>query len=73
MNKFIELPVAGDEDDTEVKTQLINIANIGRVYASPQNTRKSIVELNYHSINDAPVFLEVMLSYEILRARFTTD
>jgi hypothetical protein len=37
---------------------------------NPQNSKKSIVELNYHSINDAPVFLEVMMSYEELRALF---
>ena len=65
--KFIELKVSGEE---ETKTELINIANIGRVYPNPQNTRKSIVELNYHSVNEAPVYLEVEMSYEILRTYF---
>jgi len=67
MVKFIELPVT---DEEETKTQLINIANIGRIYPSPQNTRKSIVELNYQSINDAPVYLEVEVPYETLRLNF---
>jgi hypothetical protein len=65
MVKFIELNVTEDE---ETKTQLINVANIGRIYANPQSTRKSIVELNYQSINDAPVYLEVELPYETLRS-----
>lgn len=69
MVKFIELKVA---EDDEVKTQLVNMACIGRVYANPQSTRKSIVELNYQSINDAPVFLEVEMPYETLRSYFTT-
>ena len=69
MTKFIELKV---EEEGEIKLQLINVASIGRVYANPQNTRKSIVELNYHSINDAPVFLEVEMSYETLRSYFST-
>jgi hypothetical protein len=34
-----------------------------------RSTKKSIVELNYHSINDAPVYLEVEMAYEALRAR----
>ena len=67
MEKFIELNVT---DEEETKTQLINIANIGRIYPSPQNTRKSIVELNYQSINDAPVYLEVEMPYETLRLSF---
>lgn len=67
MNKFIELKV---EDEGETKLQIVNISSIGRVYASPQNSRKSIVELNYHSINDAPVFLEVEMPYEALRSYF---
>ena len=67
MVKFIEVTVT-DEDET--KTQLINIASIGRVYPSPQNTRKSIIELNYQSINDAPVYLEVEMPYETLRLNF---
>ena len=65
MTKFIELKVA---EESETKMQLVNIASIGRVYENPQSTRKSIVELNYHSINDAPVFLEVELPYETLRS-----
>ena len=68
MTKFIELKVA---EEGEVKLQLVNIESIGRVYANPQNSRKSIVELNYHSINDAPVFLEVEAPYETLRSYFT--
>jgi hypothetical protein len=67
MVKFIELIVT-DEETT--KTQLINTSNIGRIYPSPQNTRKSIVELNYQSINDAPVYLEVEMPYETLRLSF---
>ncbi|HZX75286.1 MAG TPA: hypothetical protein VFE57_12745 [Cyclobacteriaceae bacterium] len=67
MVKFIELNVT---DEEETKTQLINIANIGRIYPSPQNSRKSIVELNYQSINDAPVYLEVEMPYETLRLSF---
>lgn len=67
MVKFIELNVTNEE---ETKTQLINVASIGRVYPSPQNSRKSIVELNYQSINDAPVYLEVEMPYETLRLSF---
>lgn len=67
MVKFIEIPVS-EEDETKV--ELINVANVGRVYPNPQNSRKSIVELNYHSVNDAPVYLEVELPYESLRASF---
>jgi hypothetical protein len=67
MIKFIELNVS---DETEVKTQLINVASIGRVYPNPQSTRKSIVELNYQSVNDAPVYLEVEMPYETLRSYF---
>lgn len=67
MVKFIEIPVS-EEDETKV--ELINIANVGRVYPNPQNSRKSIVELNYHSVNDAPVYLEVELPYESLRSSF---
>ena len=69
MIKFIELPVAQDE---EVKMECINLANIGRVYPDPQNTRKSMVELNYHSINDAPVLLEVEMPYDKLKLLVTT-
>jgi hypothetical protein len=46
---------------------LINVASIGRAYESPQNTTKSIVELNYQSVHDAPVYLEVDMPYERLR------
>jgi hypothetical protein len=64
MSKFIELPVLRDE---ETETVLVNISSIGRIYPDPQNTRRSMVELNYQSINDAPVHLEVELPYETLR------
>lgn len=64
MRRFIELTVSEDE---ETKTELINLDSIGRIYPSPQNTRRTIVELNYHSINDAPVYLEVETPYETLR------
>jgi hypothetical protein len=67
MMKFIELNVS---EDSEVKTQLINVSNIGRIYPNPQSTRKSIVELNYQSINDAPVYLEVEMPYDTLRSYF---
>jgi hypothetical protein len=65
MLKFIELKVS---DEEEGKSQLINVANIGRVYPDPQSNRKCIVELNYHSVNDAPVFLEVEMPYETVRS-----
>jgi len=61
MARFIELQVS---DEMETKPQFINIETIGRVYQNPQNTRKCIVELNYHSISDAPVYLEVEMGYE---------
>jgi len=67
MNKFIELQVM---EDSETKTELIHVDCIGRVYPNPQNNRKSIVELNYHSVHDAPVYLEVETSYETLRLQF---
>lgn len=67
MIKFIELPVS---EESETKTTLINVDNIGRIYPNPQSTRKSIVELNYHSISDAPVYLEVEMPYEVLRSYF---
>ncbi len=67
MPKFIELTIA--EEDS-VKTEIVNIDCIGRVYPSPQNSRFSIVELNYHSISDAPVYLEVQMPYERLRLFF---
>jgi hypothetical protein len=63
--KFIELKVS---EEAESKTQLVNIQNIGRVYANPQSNRKCIVELNYQSINDAPVYLEVEMPYETVRS-----
>lgn len=66
--KFIELKVA---DETETKMQLVNLANIGRVYANPQSNRKCIVELNYQSVHDTPVYLEVELPYETVRAYLT--
>ena len=64
MNKFIEVQVSEEE---ETKKELINIAHIGRVFPNPQNQNKSIIELSYHSVNDAPVYLEVDMSYESLR------
>jgi hypothetical protein len=67
MIKFIELTVS---DEEQTKTELVNVANIGRVYPSPQNSMKSIVELNYQSINDAPVYMEVEMPYEKLRLSF---
>lgn len=69
MTKFLELPIA-EEDET--KKELVNVANIGRVFPNPQNARFSMVELNYHSINDAPVCLEVNMPYETLRTYFIT-
>jgi hypothetical protein len=63
--KFIELKVS---EESESKVQLVNIQNIGRVYANPQSNRKCIVELNYQSINDAPVYLEVEMPYETVRS-----
>ena len=65
MTKFIELTTS---EDAETKTELINVANIGRVFPSPQSRVKTIVELNYQSINDAPVYLEVDIPYETLRS-----
>jgi hypothetical protein len=67
MPKFIELRVTEDESSWMV---LVNTASVGRVYPNPQNKLMSIVELNYHSINDAPVFLEVDTPYETLRQDF---
>ncbi len=67
MKKFIELTVAEDDESRNV---MVNVRSIGRIYPNPQNSNKSIVELNYHSINDAPVFLEVETSYERLRQEF---
>ena len=70
MMQFIELKVANDEGESV--TQLINVSTIGRIYPNPQSNRKSIVELNYHSINDAPVFLEIEMPYDTLRSYFTS-
>jgi len=67
MTRFIELKVS---EEDELKTVLGNVASVGRVYASPQSRIRSIVELNYQSINDAPVYLEVEIPYETLRLRF---
>jgi len=67
MQPFIELPVSEDEESRVV---LVNTANIGRIYPNPQTKTKSFVELNYHSINDAPVYLEVEMPYEKLRSWF---
>ena len=67
MPKFIELTIT---DEEETKVRIINRDCVGRVYASPQNTRRSIVELNYHSISDAPVYLEVEMPFERLRLFF---
>jgi hypothetical protein len=67
MADFIELQVS---DEEETKAVLVNINSIGRIYANPQSSLKSIVELNYQSINDAPVYLEVNMPYELLRLSF---
>ena len=64
MAKFIELTVS---EESKTKTELINIANIGRVFPSPQSDGRTIVELNYQSINDSPVYLEVEMRYEVVR------
>ena len=64
MVKFIELKVA---DEEEGKMQVVNIASIGRVYADPQSRMRCIVELNYQSVNDAPVYLEVDMPYDTRR------
>ena len=65
MVRFIELKVS---DDTEEKKELVNVASIGRVYADPHSRMRSIVELNYQSVNDAPVYLEVDIPYESLKS-----
>jgi hypothetical protein len=64
MIKFIEVQVLEEE---ETKMELINVANIGRIFPNPQNKNKSIIELSYHSVNDAPVYLEVEMAYETIR------
>lgn len=65
MAKFIEVQVT---DEEETKVHLINVDAIGRVYPNPQSDRKCIIELAYHSISDAPVYLEVETPYENIRA-----
>ena len=67
MTKFIELPIA---EEDEARIVMVNISSIGRMYPNPQSSTRSIVELNYQSINDAPVYLEVDLPYEKLRLNF---
>jgi hypothetical protein len=67
MARFIELTVS---EESETKKEIVNIDCVGRVFPSPQNTRRSIVELNYHSISDAPVYLEVEMPYESLKHYF---
>ena len=67
MAKFIELTVS---EDDETRIIMVNTDSIGRIYQNPQMSNKSIVELNYHSINDAPVYLEVEIPYEKLRLSF---
>jgi hypothetical protein len=67
MAKFIELSVS---DEDEAKMMIVNLDSVGRIYVNPQNNMKSIVELNYQSINDAPVYLEVEMPYEKLRLIF---
>ena len=67
MTKFIEFVVS---EESETKTELVNVANIGRIYPSPQSRVKSIVELNYQGVNDTPVYLEVDMPYETLRINF---
>jgi hypothetical protein len=68
---FIELPVLSDEAESAIN-QVINVDCIGRLYPNPQSTRKCIVELNYQSINDAPVFLEIELPYETVKTTLST-
>jgi hypothetical protein len=65
MTRFIELQTS---DEIGSKIEVINVASIGRAYESPQNTTKSIVELNYQSVHDAPVYLEVDMPFERLKA-----
>lgn len=67
MAPFIELTLSEDEETNIV---LVNTSSIGRIFPHPQNKMKSMVELNYHSINDAPVCLEVNITYERLRLSF---
>lgn len=67
MGKFIEVLVT---DDEESKHELINIAHVGRMYPNPQWTNRSIIEMNYHSVNQSPVYLDVAMPYEKLRGLF---
>lgn len=64
MAKFIELTVS---EEFETKKELVNVDAIGRIYPNPQSSGRSIVELNYHSANNTPVYLEVDMMYETLR------
>ena len=64
MSRFIELTVS---EEFETKKELVHIANIGRVFPSTQSGARTIVELNYQSVNNSPVYLEVEMRYEILR------
>ncbi len=41
MTKFIELTVS---EDFETKTELVNVANIGRVFPSPQSRVKTMAD-----------------------------
>jgi hypothetical protein len=74
MVKFIELKITNDSEinDSETKTELVNVSSIGRVYADPQSRLRCIVELNYQSINDTPVYLEVDSPYETIRSTLMT-
>jgi hypothetical protein len=65
MVKFIELPTS---DEVGSKVEIVNVASIGRAYESPQSTERTIVELNYQSVHDAPVYLEVDMPLDRLRA-----
>jgi hypothetical protein len=65
MAKFIELIVS---EEFEIKKELVNVDVIGRIYPNPQSRSKSIVELNYQSVNNSPVYLEVDMAYETLRS-----
>lgn len=67
MAKFIEVLVS---DDQESKSELINMAHVGRIYPNPQWSSRSIIEMNYHSVNQSPVYLEVDMSYETLKNLF---
>lgn len=64
MTKFIELTTS---NEFETKTELVNLASIGRVYQSPQSSLHCIVELNYQSVNTSPVYLEIQMPYERLK------